>query len=74
MTAIVTHAQVIRESAPDRVWTDLSPEQADGVACVHCGISYILVGVPHRPVGRSDTGSQVFACTWIEHDQADADR
>lgn len=74
MTAhLVTHAEVIRESAPDRVWHSLTPAQADGLSCVHCGVSYLLVSVPHRPVGRSETGSQVFSCTWIEHDQADAE-
>jgi len=31
---------------------------------VRCGVNYLLVAVPHRPVGRSHTGSQVFACSW----------
>lgn len=37
--------------------------QADGLACVACGRLYTHSGTPHRPVGRSHTGSQVFACT-----------
>jgi hypothetical protein len=47
---------------PDPTINDLTPTQADGFDCVHCGISYIRVPVPHVPVGRSVTGSQVFAC------------
>jgi hypothetical protein len=46
----------------DRVFTGLNPAQADGLACVHCGIDYLTAGVPRRPVGRSETDSQVFAC------------
>jgi excisionase family DNA binding protein len=36
--------------------------QADGLACVICGADFLAVKVAHYPVGRSDTGSQVFAC------------
>ena len=36
--------------------------QADGLACVVCGASYLQVATPHVPVGRSETDSQVFAC------------
>jgi hypothetical protein len=43
--------------------TQLTPAQADGLACVVCGADYLTVRVPHRPVGRSVTGSQVFACS-----------
>jgi hypothetical protein len=43
--------------------TQLTPAQADGLSCVVCGADYLTVRVPHRPVGRSATGSQVFACT-----------
>ena len=42
--------------------TGLTAEQADGLACVVCGADYLRVRVPHVPVGRSVTGSQVFAC------------
>lgn len=43
----------------------LTPEQADGLACVYpgCGVSYLTGKVPHVPVGRSATGSQVFECS-----------
>ena len=42
---------------------DLSPSQADGLACIVCGADFLRVPVRHVPVGRSLTGSQVFACT-----------
>lgn len=35
----------------------LTEAQADGLVCVVCGGDE-----PTVPVGRSDTGSQVFAC------------
>ena len=41
----------------------LSPAQADGLACVVCGADYLTVKVPHLPVGRSRTGSQIFVCS-----------
>jgi excisionase family DNA binding protein len=37
--------------------------QADGLACVVCQADYLRVATPHVPVGRSHTGSQVFACS-----------
>ncbi len=46
----------------ERIWHGLSPAQADGLACVVCAVDYLTVPVAHRPVGRSQTGSQVFAC------------
>lgn len=42
--------------------TRLTASQADGLACVVCGADYLRVRFPHVPVGRSVTGSQVFAC------------
>lgn len=42
----------------------LTAAQADGLSCVVCSADYLTVAVPHRPVGRSATGSQVFACSW----------
>lgn len=42
--------------------TGLTALQADGLACVTCGVDYLIVQTPHVPVGRSATGSQVFAC------------
>jgi hypothetical protein len=46
----------------EEIVTELTPSQADGLACVVCGADYLRVHVPHVPVGRSGTGSQVFAC------------
>lgn len=46
----------------EKVITGLSPLQADGLTCVVCGADYLRVRVPHVPVGRSVTGTQVFAC------------
>jgi excisionase family DNA binding protein len=40
----------------------LADAQADGLACVVCGTGYLTNHVAHVPVGRSHTGSQVFAC------------
>lgn len=40
----------------------LSPTQADGLACVGCAVNFLAVPTVRRPVGRSATGSQVFAC------------
>lgn len=45
----------------------LSELQADGMACVVCGLDYRRDGTPHVPVGRSPSGSQVFACTGHAH-------
>ena len=39
----------------------LTPAQADGLACVVCGVDYLEHNTPRRPVG-SQSGSQVFAC------------
>jgi hypothetical protein len=47
---------------PNEIITGLSASQADGLACVVCGADYLRVHVPHVPVGRPGTGSQVFAC------------
>lgn len=44
------------------ILTCLTDLQADGLACVSCGADYLVVQTPHVPVGRSATGSQVFAC------------
>jgi hypothetical protein len=46
----------------DTIIGGLTMVQADGLACVACGAEYLHVRVPHVPVGRSVTGSQVFAC------------
>ncbi|PKW14291.1 hypothetical protein [Saccharopolyspora spinosa] len=40
----------------------LTALQADGLACVVCEVNYLYVQVASVPVGRSKTGSQVFAC------------
>ncbi|WP_035812677.1 hypothetical protein [Jiangella gansuensis] len=41
---------------------DLTPDQADGLAYVVCGGSYLTSRARDVPVGVSHTGSQVFAC------------
>lgn len=46
-----------------RLPATLTETQADGLACVVCGADYLTVKVAHTPVGRSHTGSQVFACS-----------
>lgn len=48
---------------PETIFKALDPMQADGLACVVCGADFLRVPVPHVPVGRSVTRSQVFACT-----------
>lgn len=47
---------------PERIFTDLTDRQADGLACAICNTDYLTAPVPHVPVGRSLTSSQVFAC------------
>jgi hypothetical protein len=42
--------------------TGLTPEQAAGTACVWCAVDFTAGDVPSVPVGRSETGGQVFAC------------
>ncbi|MGW5210031.1 hypothetical protein ACWEQO_02115 [Streptomyces sp. NPDC004051] len=42
----------------DVVQAALTPEQADGLACIHCG----RMDTPMKPVGTRD-GVQLFACT-----------
>ena len=54
----------------DTIITGLAPVQADGLACVACGVDYLQVPVPHVPVGRSETDSQVFACIGCAPDSA----
>ena len=46
----------------DRTIRDLTPDQAGGLDYVHCGVSFTREAVPHVLVGRSEAGSQVFAC------------
>ncbi|GAA2470756.1 hypothetical protein ACFPFX_12500 [Streptomyces mauvecolor] len=47
----------------EREFWHLSQEQADGTACVVCGVDYRTHKARHVPVGRSaETRSQVFAC------------
>jgi len=48
---------------PEEIITGLTAAQADGLACVICGLDYLRTrGSRSVPVGRSVTGSQVFAC------------
>lgn len=45
------------------MFAGLTDAQADGLACVVCGLDYLHHGSSVSvPVGRSVTGSQVFAC------------
>jgi len=46
----------------ERIWTELDPASADGLACVICRRDLRTRGSVAVPVGRSQTGSQVFAC------------
>jgi hypothetical protein len=47
----------------ERIWTGLDAVAADGLACVLCARDFLSQGSRGRlPVGRSHTGSQVFAC------------
>jgi excisionase family DNA binding protein len=50
------------ESPADDDEDRLTPAQADGLACVVCGVDYLEHNTPRRPVGWSQSGSQVFAC------------
>jgi hypothetical protein len=44
-------------------WDGLTPLQADGLACVVCGLDYLRNATAHVPVGYSmATDSQVFVC------------
>lgn len=45
------------------VWSELSPAQAEGLACVICGGNFLREGLMCVPVGCCNTGSQVFACS-----------
>ncbi|MCA1709802.1 MAG: hypothetical protein LC808_43595 [Actinobacteria bacterium] len=46
----------------EQTWTALGSAQADGLACVICARDYLRRPTSRIPVGRSATGSQVFAC------------
>ena len=50
------------DDTPDQQFPGLSLAQADGRACVVCGRRLRGRGLVWLPVGRSHTGSQVFAC------------
>jgi hypothetical protein len=50
------------DNIPDQQFPGLSLAQADGRACVVCGRRLRGKGLVWQPVGRSHTGSQVFAC------------
>jgi len=53
-----THTESPADDDEDR----LTPAQADGLACVVCAVDYLEHNTPRRPVGWSQSGSQVFAC------------
>jgi hypothetical protein len=48
--------------AQNNLDNSLTAAQADGLACVVCSADYLTVRTPHVTVGRSLTGSQIFAC------------
>lgn len=54
----------------ERIWTRLDAAAADGQTCVVCGRSFRFRGSVCLPVGRSHTGSQVFACVGVCAQQA----
>lgn len=56
----------------ERVWIGLDAVAADGWACVICARGLRARGGAWVPVGRSHTGSQVFACAGGCADQAAA--
>lgn len=59
---------------PEKIISGLTTGQADGLACVICGLDYLrTVGSASVPVGRSVTGSQVFACVGRCAEAAGAD-
>jgi len=55
----------------NREWTHLNEAQADGRACVMCEMPTGSRPGGSVPVGRSSTGSQVFACAGICAEQAE---
>jgi len=65
LTAYLTACQVPGPAVTvDPVLDGLTDAQADGLACVVCAVNFLHPGAgSHVPVGRSHTGSQVFACT-----------
>jgi len=59
---------------PETIITGLTTAQADGLACVICDRDYLRTrGSRSVPVGRSVTGSQVFACVGRCAEAAGAD-
>lgn len=48
--------------AQTHIYDSLNTAQSDGLACIECCTDYLTASTPHVPVGRSLTGSQVFAC------------
>jgi excisionase family DNA binding protein len=46
----------------DDVAPALTDAEANGLACVVCGVDFLRSGNSHIPVGVSETGSQIFAC------------
>jgi hypothetical protein len=57
------HAEALEVARFSFDINQLNPAQSDGLACVSCAVSYLTVRIPHRPVGRSHTGSQIFVCS-----------
>ncbi|MGH3924751.1 MAG: helix-turn-helix domain-containing protein, partial [Pseudonocardiaceae bacterium] len=63
--AVLAYATLCVQAASTAAVADgmgLSAAQADGLACVVCSADFLAGGASHVPVGRSASGSQVFAC------------
>lgn len=59
---------------PQEITAGLTDDQADGLACVICGLDYLRApGSASIPVDRAATGSQVFACIGRCAEAAEAD-
>lgn len=48
---------------PDQVWTHLTEDQAEGLACVMCGRPTTATGWRGVRVGLAPDGSPVLACS-----------
>lgn len=59
--AIPVYLRECAQAAYD-VGTAQREAEADGRACVVCGVGFIRSGNSHVPVGHSEAGTQVFAC------------
>jgi excisionase family DNA binding protein len=61
-SALHTYLENCTQSSYEAVAAAQREAEADGRACVVCGVGFIRSGNSHAPVGRSEAGTQVFAC------------